>query len=118
MLIQSYLIDPFEKTIQAVPLKHEPERYELLNEEIHKHIHACIFVQVRINRERDCIYVDDRGLHNTPLNQKTQRYFKIASYGAQLAGYGLVLGLTYSGDSCPPRETLKHLSPRITWQKF
>ena len=117
MPTRAYLIDPFKCTIKPLTLEHASGQYTPRNEEIYKHIHASIFCQVRINREHDCIYVDDMGLHNTPLNQETQRFFKIDSYAAPLAGYGLVLGLTYSGVSCPPRETLLDISARITWQK-
>ena len=101
--MKAFLIDPQAQTITEV-------EYSGDYTEIYKHIGADMFDVVRINRNGDCIFVDDEGLLKEP-----EHFFAHTNYPNPLAGRGLVLGTDDEGDSAPPKVTLEKLREDVVF---
>lgn len=99
----AYLIDPFTQSISEV-------NYSGDYKEICNHLQCDLFDVVYINRENDCVFINDEGLF-----KENQTFFKVSGYPEPLAGRGLVLGTTQDGDSCSPMLSIEELRSMVSF---
>jgi hypothetical protein len=100
-----FLIDPFARTITVEP-------YDGDYRAIHQYIEAECFDAARLNREGDCVFVDDVGLLNEP------EYFFRFDDRDPYAGKGFVLGTDDEGESISPTLTLDELKARVRFYQL
>jgi len=90
------LIDTVAKEIREVEVTNLASMY--------KHIGCEIVEAVYLNKQRDSVFVDEEGLiHGLP----PRHFFYIKGTHQPLAGNGLVLGCTPSGNSVAPKAITK-----------
>lgn len=102
--MRAILIDPETQEIKEVECGPKDFR------DILRLIGAGSFDCVRLNEQRDAIYLDDVGL------QAERCYaFKLSTRRDPLAGKALVLGTDYKGDSVPPNCTVEDMKLNVEW---
>jgi hypothetical protein len=107
--MRALLIDPIAKTITEVDHNGDYHQiYEYLSDPANG-LKATTFDSVRVDNT-NVIYVDDDGLLKDP-----RYFFMFSHYHQPLAGRGLVLGVSSSGDTIATTLTVKKLSPFITY---
>jgi hypothetical protein len=99
--IPAFLIDPFARTITEVVYNDDFTQ-------ILKLIDADSFDGVRVNDERDTLYVDDEGLFKS-----NQKFFKLSVYPQPLAGKALLLGTDHRGEAVAPKCTLDWVKSNV-----
>tara|TARA_R100000149_G_C5830902_1_gene106519 strand:+ start:426 stop:755 length:330 start_codon:yes stop_codon:yes gene_type:complete len=103
--MKAFLIDPKNQSITEVDYDNSDYK------NIYKLIDCGTFTTVDINKEGDCIYVDDEGL----LYIDIKHMFTLdGNRNTSYAGKGLVLGTDSDGESCEPIITLDELKERVT----
>lgn len=104
----AYLINPEDRTISQVTVNDYTD--------ISKHIGCDMFCIGGHLPSKDVVFVDDEGLLKDPSH-----FFAIDSHVIKftnpnpLAGKGLVLGGTYSGESADAVVSLSLLSAAVRW---
>ena len=84
-------------------------------ESIHALVGCKYFDAVVINKERDVVYIDDEGLYNAIY------FFRLKGLEGYypLAGNGLVVGTSPTGDTTPPQGiTLDMLRSQVEWLDY
>ncbi|BCQ27194.1 hypothetical protein NK8_53830 (plasmid) [Caballeronia sp. NK8] len=109
--IKAYLIDPFAGTITEVVRPSGGRGPESLKE-LYKLLDCDCIDAVRPEQSQDdAIYVDDLG-----LDRHEQAFFFCDLFPyQQLAGKGLWVGSTRSGNDASPKMTLDHVRQHIFW---
>jgi hypothetical protein len=103
-MMQGYLINPEEKTVEVVELDDTID-------DIKTHIEAALFDVVRLPHN-DVIYVDDEGLYNK------HDYFALEGYMNPLAGRGLVLGTDSEGESTDPIHDITDIANLVKFISY
>ena len=96
------LINPTTRTITEVP-------FDGKNETIYKLGNFDCFTCCGIGK-RDAIFVDDEGLMKLPT-----AFFLHSDYVQPLAGNGMIIGCTPSGNSATPKTTLAEVKAKVTF---
>lgn len=102
---RAYLVDPYEELITEVCV----EDYR----DILKHLRCDIFASAYRNRVNDDVmYVDDCSfLHNKPL-----AFFAVSRHYKQpIAGMGLLIGSTSTGEDKDVEENLLDFAMSVEW---
>jgi hypothetical protein len=95
------LIDPFQNQITEELITQDyKDLYKLLDCEM--------FDAIRINDQRDSVFIDDEGLY-----KPDQQFFMIEGYPQPIAGKGLIIGSNEAGESQPPKITLQEARDSI-----
>jgi hypothetical protein len=102
--MQAYLINPEERTIEAVEIDDTVDG-------IYQVIEASSFDVVRLDHG-DVIYVDDEGLYHK------RDYFSLEGFKAPLAGRGLVLGTDCEGRSTEPAHDIMDISDMVRFISY
>ena len=103
--ITAILINSKDKTITEVPFDGE-------NSTIYRLCGFDIFTCCDIGK-RDAIFVDDEGLLKPQEN-----FFRHADYPTPLAGNGMIIGCTPSGNSAAPKTTLAEVKSKVTFMNI
>jgi hypothetical protein len=109
--IKAYLIDPFARTITEVERPSGGRGSQSLSE-IYKLLDCDCIDAVRPEKSQDdVIYVDDLG-----MDRREQEFFFCDLFPYQtLAGKGLWVGSTRSGNDASPKMTLDYVRAHIFW---
>ena len=110
--IKAYLIDPFSWTVTEVLRPSGGRSSADSLKEIYDLIDCdCITAVYPENSGSDALYVDDNG-----LDRADQAYFFCTLYPYQpLAGKGLWVGSTPSGNDTNPEMSIEYVRAHIQW---
>lgn len=77
---------------------------------------GCRYVDaVRLDTANDAVFVDDEGLLG---DMSQQRFFWLEGTHAPLAGFGIILGADYEGETVAPTITLEEVQSRLHFVRY
>lgn len=100
--MKTFVIDPHTKTIKAV-------NHDGSLENIHTLTQCDCFTAFRVDAKH-CLFIDDEGLLKDIAKQA---FFMM--HGVALAGYAMLVGIDYEGETVAPSLTLEEVTELVHW---
>ncbi len=103
--MKTILIDPHTRTITEADHDGSLEAIDAL-------LHCDMITTVTIDRKGGTLFLDDEGLLK---DLRAQAFFKLDTYADPLAGYAMVVGTDYEGETVATPYTVEDIAKRVTW---
>jgi hypothetical protein len=114
--MKAILVDPFNHKISYVQIYRRGDDSCLAD--ILKHLNCDLIASVNLgggeSYVRNVMFVSDTGLYEPPKNTGYQAFFQTKWYPDPLAGYGIIVGTNYEGETIETTLSLKEVEESIT----